>query len=85
MSRVFEEDTVFDKVLIANSEQLNRALRVNLAYLKKKGSGQASPQSSLRYNYQQLREINETLQLEKSDSFDLSGLQLHKIWGEDKM
>lgn len=84
MSRLFEKETALNKVLIANKEQLDCALEVNLAYLKKKGSGQASPQSSLRYTYQQLREINQLLQLETSDSFDLSGLQLHKIWGEDK-
>lgn len=85
MSRIFVEDTALNKVFIANKVHLSRALRVNLEYLKKKGSGQASPQSSLRYSYQQLREINKTLQLEESDSFDLSGLRLHKIWGEDKL
>lgn len=85
MSHIFEKDTVLTKVYIANTMHLSRALRVNLEYLKKKGSGQASPQSSLRYNYQQLREINQLLQLEESDSFDLTGLDLHKIWGEDKM
>ncbi|PHR31975.1 MAG: murein transglycosylase A [Fluviicola sp.] len=85
MSRVFEKDTVLTKVLIANTAQLSRALRVNMAYLNKKGSGQASRQNSLRYNYQQLRKVNQLLQTEESDSFDLTGLDLHKIWGEDKM
>ncbi|MCJ8288330.1 MAG: murein transglycosylase A [Crocinitomicaceae bacterium] len=85
MSRVFEKDTVLTKVLIENTAQLSRALRVNMAYLNKKGSGQASRQNSLRYNYQQLRKVNQLLQTEESDSFDLTGLDLHKIWGEDKM
>ena len=85
MSRVFEKDTVLTKVLIANTAQLSGALRVNMAYLNKKCSGQASRQNSLRYNYQQLRKVNQLLQTEESDSFDLTGLDLHKIWGEDKM
>ncbi len=84
MSRLFEKDTVLSKVVIANTAHLSRALRVNMAYLKKKGSAKASPQNSLRYNYQQLREVNQILQLQESDSFDLAGLDLHKIWGEDK-
>lgn len=85
MSRVFVKDTSINKVIIANAQQLNRALQLNMEYLNKKGSGQASPQRSVSYNYQQLRLINRTLQAVESDTFDLSKLKLHKIWGEDKM
>ena len=85
MSRVFVKDTSINKVLISNVSQLSHALELNLAYLNKKGSGAASPQRELNYSYQQLRDVNRRLQNNKSDTFDLSKLKLHKIWGEDKM
>ena len=85
MSRLFEKDTTLSKVVISNSEQLKKALRLNLEYLQKKGSGAASPQRSLYYNYKDLRSVNELLQQMESDTVDVSTLQLQKIWGSDKM
>ena len=85
MSSLFEKDTTLSKVVIANGEQLKKALRLNLEYLQKKGSGAASPQRSLYYNYKNLRSIKELLQKNESDTIDVSNLQLQKIWGSDKM
>ncbi|MDG1331374.1 MAG: murein transglycosylase A [Crocinitomicaceae bacterium] len=85
MSSLFEKDTTLKEVVISNSEQLKKALRLNLEYLQKKGSGSASPQRSLYYNYKNLRTINELLQKNESDTLDVSNLQLQQIWGSDKM
>ena len=84
MPQVFEKDSLRNKIAISNTANLSRALRLNMQYLQRRGSGQASPLKSLKYSYQHLREINQLLQSEESDSLDLTGLQLQRIWGEDK-
>ncbi|MFK7787434.1 MAG: murein transglycosylase A [Crocinitomicaceae bacterium] len=85
MSSLFEEDTLLNEVVIANSANLKEALQLNLSYLQKKGSGTASPQRSLYYNFKDLRVINEYLQKNASNTLDVSKLRLQKIWGSDHM
>lgn len=85
MKRVFERDTQLREIVIANTAQLDLALRHNLDYLKRKGSAIASSKNGIRYAYSDLRKINEQLQSNISDTFDLSHYRLEKIWGGDQM
>ena len=84
MTTLFEEDTTINKTVIANNSNLIEALKVNLAYLKRKGNKNASSLKGLSYNYQDLLRANQCLLNEHLDTVDFSKLHLQKIWGEDQ-
>ncbi len=85
MRRVFERDTQLRQITIANTAQLELALRHNLDYVRRKGTAIASSRNGIRYSYSDVRKINEQLQRLASDTLDVSGFRLEKIWGGDQM